>query len=158
MDPIAEKEIFEPLPEPIDFSNIKPTTRHQFRGMARRSLSYHRRQRITNIGCLVVWPVLLVVLCQVLNKSLTLVTREGLIRYCTNEADPQFGRMFSLNEGVFMPGENKVYNSPSYPREFEPSEDSYDQACVRWFGDSYPVSAPYQNATWANAALLDSYV
>ncbi|KAG0292838.1 hypothetical protein BGZ96_003609, partial [Linnemannia gamsii] len=41
MEPIAEKEMFEPLPEPVDFSNIKPTTRYQFRGMARRALSYH---------------------------------------------------------------------------------------------------------------------
>ncbi|KAF9150209.1 hypothetical protein BG015_007989 [Linnemannia schmuckeri] len=157
MEPITEKEIFEPLPEPIDFSNIKPTTLYQFRGMARRALSYHRRQRITNAGCLVVWPVLLVVLCHILNKTLGSIDRQGLIRYCTNEADPQFGRTFSLQVGGFMPEDNNVYNSPSYPAVFEPlGVGDFQQACVRWFGESYPVSPPYQNATWANTVLLDS--
>ncbi|KAG9064767.1 hypothetical protein KI688_003026 [Linnemannia hyalina] len=157
MEPITEKEILEPLPEPVDFSQITPTTRYQFRGMARRAVSYHRRQRITNIGCLVVWPVLLVILCHVLNKTLDIIERQGLIRYCTNEADPQFGRTFSLGVGGFLPEDNNVYNSPSYPAAFElkPDGDS-QQACVRWFGESYPVSAPYQNATWANAGFLDS--
>ncbi|KAF9296536.1 hypothetical protein BGZ88_012464 [Linnemannia elongata] len=157
MEPITEKEIFEPLPEPIDFSHIKPTTRHQFRGMARRALSYHRRQRIASIGCLVVWPVLLVILCHILNKTLDTLDRRGLIRYCTNEADPQFGRTFSLRYGGFLPGDNNVYNSPAYPAVFEPMEfDDSQQACVRWFGESFPVSAPYQNATWTHANLLDS--
>ncbi|KAF9134142.1 hypothetical protein BGX30_012033 [Mortierella sp. GBA39] len=157
MEPITEKEILEPLPEPVDFSQIKPTTRYQFRGMARRAVSYHRRQRITNIGCLVVWPVLLVILCHVLNKTLDIIDRQGLIRYCTNEADPQFGRTFSLLVGGFLPEDNNVYNTPSYPAVFEPlaSGDS-QQACVLWFGESFPVSAPYQNATWANADILDS--
>lgn len=159
MDPITEKEIFEPLPDPVDFSHIKPTTRYQFRGMARRALSYHRRQRITNIGCLVVWPVLLVILCHVLNKTLDSIDRQGLIRYCTNEADPQFGRSFSLQRGGFLPEDNNVYNTPSYPAAFEPKGygiRNWEQACVRWFGESFPVSAPYQNATWANADFLDS--
>lgn len=157
MDSMIEKEIFEPLPEPVDFSHIKPTTRYQFRGMARRALSYHRRQRITNIGCLVVWPVLLVVLCHVLNKTLDSIDRQGLIRYCTNEADPQFGRVFFLRNGGFLPEDNNIYNSPSYPVAFEPKGDEKsEQPCVRWFGESFPVSAPYQNATWANADILDS--
>ena len=159
MDPITEKEIFEPFPDPVDFSHIKPTTRYQFRGMARRALSYHRRQRITNIGCLVVWPVLLVILCHALNKTLDSIDRQGLIRYCTNEADPQFGRSFSLQRGGFLPEDNNVYNTPSYPATFEPKGygiRNWEQACVRWFGESFPVSAPYQNATWANADFLDS--
>ncbi|KAG0274321.1 hypothetical protein BGZ96_004376, partial [Linnemannia gamsii] len=153
MEPLAEKEIFEALPDPVDFSTIKPTTRYQFRGMARRALSYHRRQRFTTIGCLVIWPILLVVLVYVLNMNSE--DLKGLVRYCTNEADVQYGGEFDLSFGKFRKIENQVFNSAHYPIAFE----SYypKQACVRWFGESYPVNQPYQNATWASTPSLDSF-
>ncbi|KAF9083778.1 hypothetical protein BGX23_011147 [Mortierella sp. AD031] len=155
MEPLAEKEVFEPLPEPVDFSGINPTTRYQFRGMARRALSYHRRQRITNIGCLVIWPILLVVLSYTLTQSMT-KNNQGTIRYCTNEADPQFGREFDLTWGGFLETDNRVYNSPYYPRTLE-IDDRKQENCVRWFGETYPVNAPYQNATWADTPALNAY-
>ncbi|KAF9911846.1 hypothetical protein EC991_002149 [Linnemannia zychae] len=159
MDHLAsDKEVFEPLPEPVDFSAIKITTKYQIRGMARRALSYHRRQRITNFGCLVVWPVVLVVLCHLLNKLLSGGSRnhEGLIRYCTNEADTQYGREVTLSDSGLFEWENNVYNAPHYPTEFEASYGD-QEPCVRWFGESYPVKVPYQNATWASPGILDSY-
>lgn len=53
----------DPLPPAVDYSGVSPTSRYQFRAMSRRALSYHRRQRLTNVCCLVLWPVILVLIC-----------------------------------------------------------------------------------------------
>lgn len=85
------------------------------------------------------------------------VERQGLVRYCINEADSQFGRTPSLRDGGFMPSDNNVYNSPSYTALFEPMGWVGGQKeRVLWFGEPYPVSALYQNATATSATLQDS--
>ena len=138
----AEESAFEPLPEPVDFSGVIPTTCYQVRGLARRALSYHRRQRITNIFCLVLWPILLVIVTFALSSS---EKNSGLIRYCVNEVNPQLDWAFNLGRGGFKSGSN-VYNSPVYPSVFEASW-SKSMPCVRWFGESYPAKHPYENRT-----------
>ncbi|KAG0057853.1 hypothetical protein BGZ83_000040 [Gryganskiella cystojenkinii] len=139
-----EDETFEPLPEPVDFSGVTPTTRYQVRGLARRAISYHRRQRITNIFCLVLWPILLVIVSFAISSS---KKHSGLIRYCVNEVNPQLDRSFDLGYGGFLPEDNNIYNSPVYPSVFADTWGSGNVPCVRWFGESYPTKQPYENNT-----------
>ncbi|GJJ67939.1 ABC-2 type transport system ATP-binding protein [Entomortierella parvispora] len=136
-------EVFEALPQPVDFSGVTPSTRYQVRGLARRALSYHRRQRFSSIFCLVLWPILLVLISFAISSS---GNNTGLIRYCTNEVNPQLDRAFDLNYGGFKPEENGVYNSPVYPSAFG-GEGYVNMPCVRWFAQSYPTKQPYENNT-----------
>ncbi|KAF9154195.1 hypothetical protein DFQ26_000319, partial [Actinomortierella ambigua] len=75
------------LPPPVDFSQASPSLRLQLRGLARKTLSYHRRQYKTNIFCLVVWPILIVVAAFALASSSETFFPDIDLRYCVNEAD-----------------------------------------------------------------------
>ncbi|KAF9429270.1 hypothetical protein BGZ76_001576 [Entomortierella beljakovae] len=144
----------DPLPPAVDFSGVKPNARYQFRALSRRALSYHRRQRITNIVCLVLWPILLVVLSLALSKLGTIGVNsnnyyQGDIQLCVNDIDYNENVAFELSL-VNKPrgGAPGPVNTSWYPESFISNEFLYSPnlPCVRWFGESYPFKAPYQSA------------
>ncbi|KAF9961954.1 hypothetical protein BGZ72_000576 [Mortierella alpina] len=148
----------DPLPPAVDYSQVTPSARYQFRALARRALSYHRRQRFTSICCLVIWPVLLVVLC----LAFTLIgggdsKAYNRVAFCVNEVDPTTSPDFSL-DGIPTPkdGSSEV-KAAWYPASFYSSYNTDTLPCVRWFGESYPIKAPYENTTAADAAEPSSY-
>ncbi|KAF9185875.1 hypothetical protein BGZ51_002361 [Haplosporangium sp. Z 767] len=150
----------DPLPPAVDFSQVSPSTHYQFRALARRALSYHRRQRFTNICCLVIWPLLLVIFCFVI----TLLSREDLegykgpVAFCVNEVDPLNNSGFSLGNVPEPTGGRTKPAAAWYPSTF--SKDHYSSKrlpCVRWFGETYPIKAPYENVTAADMAQPDSF-
>ncbi|KAG0057842.1 hypothetical protein BGZ83_000029 [Gryganskiella cystojenkinii] len=142
----------DPLPPAVDFTNVQPTARYQFRALARRALSYHRRQRSTNICCLVLWPVILVLLCFifsiVMGSGRGSGRMNGTVDFCSKDADPQKDTVFGLDSA--SPGPVAWYPSGFSGRTFS-------LPCVRWFGESYPSKAPYENATAASLSQPDSY-
>ncbi|KAG0285069.1 hypothetical protein BGZ96_010645 [Linnemannia gamsii] len=148
----------DPLPPAVDFSNVTPTTRYQFRALARRALSYHRRQRTSNICCLVIWPVLLVVLCFLFSLMGETPSKSSRIAaFCVNDADPLTSQEFELSKIPAGPnGSNKIA-AAWYPASLWDSGNSDALPCVRWFGESFPRKAPYENTTVAGAAQPDSY-
>ncbi|KAF9127553.1 hypothetical protein BGW39_005784 [Mortierella sp. 14UC] len=149
----------DPLPPAVDFSKVSPTARYQFRALARRALSYHARQRTSNICCLVIWPVLLVVLCLIF----TLIGGEEINKaskiaaFCVNDADPLTSRTLEL--GKLPPGPNGSKRVPVawYPTSLWATRYNDPLPCVRWFGESFPKKAPYENTTAVGAAQPDSY-
>lgn len=157
----------DPLPPAVDFSKVTPTTRYQFRALARRALSYHSRQRSSNICCLVIWPVLLVTFCLIFSLIEDSDTGmggssgsfEGMARFCVNEADPQTSTSFRLST-IPKPAEGKPLNVAWYPPSFTTTDSSSErnlQPCVRWFNDGYPKRVPYENVTAVAASQPDRY-
>ncbi|KAF9925032.1 hypothetical protein BGZ67_008934 [Mortierella alpina] len=147
----------DPLPPAVDFSQVTPSARYQFRALARRALSYHRRQRFTSICCLIIWPVLLVVLC----LAFTLIGggdsgAYGRIAFCVNEVDPSTNPRFSLSSLPPIEDGSSELKAAWYPKAFD-SSYSTPQPCVRWFGETYPIKAPYENTSAADAAEPSSY-
>jgi len=146
----SEEIEHDPLPPAVDFTGLKPSTHYQFRALARRALSYHRRQRNANVCCLVIWPVLLVLLSfifSIIGASDPEFT--GMVGFCVNEADPQTSQSFSLG-GVPKPTTGSKVNAAWYPRSFWSQSEGGSAAiipCVRWFGESYPAKAPFENTT-----------
>ncbi|KAF9148462.1 hypothetical protein BG015_009807 [Linnemannia schmuckeri] len=149
----------DPLPPAVDFSNVTPTARYQFRALARRALSYHSRQRTSNICCLVIWPVLLVVLCLIFSLigGESLSKESKIAAFCVNDADPTTSRSFKIEKIPAGPNGSKRVPASWYPASLWASR--YDDAlpCVRWFGESFPRKAPYENTTVAGAAQPDSF-
>ncbi|KAF9357986.1 hypothetical protein BGX26_002719 [Mortierella sp. AD094] len=151
----------DPLPPAVDFNGVTPTARYQFRALARRALSYHRRQRITNIICLILWPILLVLLCILMAKMMdgqkNSYQYKGDARLCVNEVDAQFSGQFYVSDMMT----NKLETIPPvaawYPQGFSKSGDNQFNPCVRWFGESYPSKAPYENASASAVAQPDSF-
>ncbi|KAF9303979.1 hypothetical protein BGZ74_002645 [Mortierella antarctica] len=146
---------------------VTPTTRYQFRALARRALSYHSRQRSSNICCLVIWPVLLVTFCLIFSLIGDSDTGmggssgsfEGMARFCVNEADPQTSTSFRLST-IPKPADGKPLNVAWYPPSFTTTDSSSErnlQPCVRWFNDGYPKRVPYENVTAVAASQPDSY-
>ncbi|GJJ67951.1 hypothetical protein EMPS_00297 [Entomortierella parvispora] len=140
----------DPLPPAVDFSGVHPTARYQFRALARRAVSFHRRQRFSNICCLVIWPVMLVLLCFVFSIVMGTGTTHvsGQVEFCSNDANPQTSPGFNLDKPDVGP-------AAWYPSAF--SSRAPSMPCVRWFGESYPSKAPYENATAAAISQPDSY-
>ncbi|KAF9104757.1 hypothetical protein BGX27_009947 [Mortierella sp. AM989] len=149
----------DPLPPAVDFTGVTPTARYQFRALARRALSYHRRQRFTNIACLVLWPIILVLLCLLLS----LIGRDksryyvGDVSFCPNDIDVQESTSFSIKRVPFPTGNEAVPAAAWYPPSFTESGYSTLNPCVRWFGESFPPKAPYENISAEAAAQPDSY-
>ncbi|KAF9144893.1 hypothetical protein BGX30_011113 [Mortierella sp. GBA39] len=149
----------DPLPPAVDFSNVTPTARFQFRALARRALSYHSRQRSSNICCLVIWPVLLVVLCLVfaIISDGGLGKGSNIAAFCVNDADPTTSRSFDIEKIPVGPNGSKRVPASWYPASLWSSRYSDPLPCVRWFGESFPRKAPYENTTVAGAAQPDSF-
>ncbi|KAG0373183.1 hypothetical protein BGX24_012036 [Mortierella sp. AD032] len=148
----------DPLPPAVDFSKVSPSARYQFRALARRALSYHVRQRTSNICCLVIWPVLLVVLCLIFtligggeaNKA------SKFAAFCVNDADPLTSTTLELGKLPLGPNGNTRIPVAWYPTSMWSSSRASDPLpCVRWFGESFPQKAPYENTTAAGAAQPD---
>ncbi|KAG0309390.1 hypothetical protein BGZ98_002896 [Dissophora globulifera] len=150
----------DPLPPAVDFSDFHPSARYQFRGLARRAISYHRRQWITSACCLVIWPIILGVACLViglLTSSERSNAYHGLIGFCENGVDPQTNPTFEIGSSQAPPGGQKLF-AAWYPKTFE--NDGYQdsvQPCVRWFGQSYPSKMPYENVSAVAASEPDSF-
>ncbi|KAF9294425.1 hypothetical protein BGZ88_003919 [Linnemannia elongata] len=149
----------DPLPPAVDFSNVTPTARYQFRALARRALSYHSRQRTSNICCLVIWPVLLVVLCLVFSLigGESPSKQSKIAAFCVNDADPTTSRWFELGKIPAGPNGSKRVPASWYPASLWGSRYGDSLPCVRWFGESFPRKAPYENTTVAGAAQPDSF-
>lgn len=147
----------DPLPPAVDFSNVTPTARYQFRALARRALSYHSRQRTSNICCLVIWPVLLVVLCLVFSLigGESPSKQSKIAAFCVNDVDPTTSRWFELNRIPAGPNGSKRVPASWYPSSLWRSRYGDSLPCVRWFGESFPRKAPYENTTVAGAAQPD---
>ncbi|KAG0340963.1 hypothetical protein BG004_006208 [Podila humilis] len=142
----------DPLPPAVNYAGVSPTARYQFRALGRRALSYHRRQRITNLFCLVLWPVIMVVVCFALaNSGGGDKLKNYKVRYCTNEAD-----LATSTNNDDMDQNNLVYRA-LYPAAQFSSSYSEDSPCVRWFGQAFPNKAPYENVTAADRAQPDSF-
>ncbi|KAF9018949.1 hypothetical protein CPC16_011027 [Podila verticillata] len=150
---------FEPLPTPVDFSGMKPTTRYQTRAMARRALSFHARQRLTNGTCLIVWPILMAILNYVLASLVAgeLYAGHGVFRMCVNDANPSSSRHLNFIGRDLTPEEiASGFNASYYPvfsRNFD-SGFTANLPCVRWFGESHPNQPPYANGTGSG---VDTY-
>ncbi|KAG0210453.1 hypothetical protein BGX28_009263, partial [Mortierella sp. GBA30] len=152
----------DPLPPSVDYSQVTPSARYQFRALARRALSYHRRQRFTSVCCLVVWPVLLVVICFII----TLIGGDdstlffyGTVAFCVNEADPNTSLGFRMDRVPYPSNGNSELNVAWYRPSFTSGADrsSDPLPCVRWFGESYPIKVPYENTTATDAAEPSAY-
>lgn len=148
----------DPLPPAVDYSGVSPSAKYQFRALSRRALSYHRRQRLTNVCCLVLWPVMLVLIC--FGISMTSggdTTKFYKLAFCTNEADPATSSSFRLDKAPaeLISGDNKVH-SAWYPSAFMSGDSANYMPCVRWFGSTYPNKAPYENVTAADRAQPDT--
>lgn len=165
LDNQPQIHVHDPLPPPVDFSQVTPSTRYQFRALARRALSYHRRQRSSNICCLVIWPVMLVIFCFIFsligdsdtNMGGGSSSFEGVVRFCVNEADPQTSPSFRLNK-IPKPADGKLLNVAWYPPSFTTTDSSSErnlQPCVRWFNDGYPKRMPYENLSAVAASQPD---
>ncbi|KAG0199406.1 hypothetical protein BGX28_007339, partial [Mortierella sp. GBA30] len=150
------------LPPSVDYSHATPSTRYQFRALARRALSYHRRQRFTSVCCLVVWPVLLVLLSFVM----TLIENgkessafKGIVAFCVNEVDPNTSLDFNMQSVPHPSNGNSELNVAWYRPSFTSGADrsSDPLPCVRWFGESYPIKVPYDNTTATDAAEPSAY-
>ncbi|KAF9957630.1 hypothetical protein BGZ70_009461, partial [Mortierella alpina] len=147
----------DPLPPAVDFTQVTPSARYQFRALARRALSYHRRQRFTSICCLIIWPVLLVVLC----LAFTLIgggnsETGGRIAFCVNDVDVNTNPRFSLSDLPPPKADNSELKAAWYPTAFDSSYTA-QMPCVRWFGETHPIKAPYENVSAADAAEPSSY-
>ncbi|KAK3841778.1 MAG: P-loop containing nucleoside triphosphate hydrolase protein [Linnemannia gamsii] len=59
---------------------------------------------------------------------------------------------------MFLKSENNVYNTPAHPCTTEDTCQTTQQACMRWFGNSYHVYVSYQNTSWAFSVQLDAQV
>ncbi|KAG0224141.1 hypothetical protein BGW41_005240 [Actinomortierella wolfii] len=144
----------DPLPPPVDFTLASPSVGLQLRALARKTLSYHRRQYKINTCCLVIWPIAMVVVTFVLSliENSRSIDKTLDIRYCVNEADP-------FNDLQFAPDEprtpfnqryikivNNQLNTAWFPVNLN---GGYPQPlpCIRWFGDQIPVKHPYENST-----------
>ncbi|KAG0262361.1 hypothetical protein BG011_010244 [Mortierella polycephala] len=150
----------DPLPPAVDFSQVSPSTRYQFRALARRALSYHRRQRFTNICCLIIWPLFLVILCFVITLLSSDGSRgyEGPVAFCVNEVDPLNDSGFSLINVPEPTGGRTKPAAAWYPNAINFGQGwNKNLPCVRWFGETYPVKAPYENVTAADMAQPDSF-
>ncbi|KAF9934566.1 hypothetical protein BGZ67_003794 [Mortierella alpina] len=168
----------DPLPPPVDYSMVKPTTRYQFRALSRRAISFQMRQGSTNCCCLIAWPVSLVIACLLFalignsdagqssndnDGDSGSIGWEGLARFCTKEADPQTSTFFRINDLPRPnPGEG-VLNVGWYPTSFTVAidKDARNSAlpCVRWFGEKYPGGGVdvYTNTSVKDAAQPDSF-
>ncbi|KAF8976612.1 hypothetical protein BGZ46_008121 [Entomortierella lignicola] len=149
----------DPLPPPVDFTGTTPTARYQFRALARRALSYHRRQRINNIVCLVLWPIVLILLCLLAanvggGNGSSKLYYQGDVPFCTNEVDLQKNGVFGLGKI-----EDPAPAAAWYPLSFwnDASFAPNPLPCVRWFGESYPQKAPYEIVSAEAASQPDSY-
>ncbi|KAF9334496.1 hypothetical protein BG006_002055 [Podila minutissima] len=142
---------FEPLPTPFDFSGMKPTARYQTRALARRALSFHARQRITNGICLIIWPVLMALLNYFLAAFIAGEdsVKQGIFRMCVNEANPQRSRFVTFGKHNLSPEEAAHgFNASYYPKTNKLGGFyTYPEPCVRWFGESHPNQPPYMNGT-----------
>lgn len=156
VEPIKDSDAFEfePLPTPVDFSGMKPTARYQTRALARRALSFHSRQRITSVFCLIVWPILMAILNYsvgvLISRNLTSGT--GVFRMCVNDANPQTSRNVYFDTRDLTPEEIASGFNASYyrllTRNFDDRESFFKSLpCVRWFGESHPNQPPYANGT-----------
>ncbi|KAF9307177.1 hypothetical protein BGZ74_009883 [Mortierella antarctica] len=156
----AKEEIeHDPLPPAVDYTGVSPSAKYQFRALGRRALSYHRRQRVTNVCCLVLWPIVLVLICFAIS-----VTSGGdskktyTLAFCSNEADPATSTPVSNLDKVkaeLISKDNK-FHAAWYPSEFF-GQSRNQLPCVRWFGNTYPNKAPYENVTAADRAMPDAY-
>lgn len=152
-----EKIEHDPLPPAVDYSGVSPSAKYQFRALSRRALSYHRRQRLSNVCCLVLWPVMLVLICFGIAMTTGKDSSKSFkIAFCTNEANPATGFSFTLTEppAVLISRDNKIHNA-WYPSGFLGGGSS-NLPCVRWFGSTYPNKAPYENVTAADRAQPDA--
>lgn len=99
--------------------------------------------------CLVIWPILLVLVSFIFSLIGGSKTEySGMVGFCVNEADPQTSQPYSLTR-VRGPIKDSKVASAWYPRSFwnQNSDTSNVIPCIRWFGESYPVKAPYENTT-----------
>ncbi|KFH67573.1 hypothetical protein MVEG_06305 [Podila verticillata NRRL 6337] len=154
-----EKIEHDPLPPAVDYSGVSPSAKYQFRALSRRALSYHRRQRLSNVCCLVLWPVMLVVICLGISMLTGGDSRKSFkIAFCTNEADPATSFSFQLSKppAELISKDNKIHNA-WYPSGFIGGDSPSDLPCVRWFGSTYPNKAPYENVTAADQAQPDAF-
>ncbi|KAG0008224.1 hypothetical protein BGZ81_004231, partial [Podila clonocystis] len=143
----------------VDYSGVSPSAKYQFRALGRRALSYHRRQRVTNICCLVLWPILLVLICFAIYSTSGPDSKNSYtVAFCSNEADPVTSSSFGYLNKVkaeFITEDNK-FHAAWYPSELY-SKRSDSLPCVRWFGNTYPNKAPYENVTAADRAMPDAF-
>ncbi|KAG0330255.1 hypothetical protein BG000_011770, partial [Podila horticola] len=139
------------LPPAVDYWRVSPSAKYQFRALGRRALSYHRRQRVTNICCLVLWPVILVVICFVISQPISEESNKFYkLLFCSNEADPATSRTFSPNKALDeLISDDNTAHAGWYPDRFFDGT-SNRLPCVRWFGNTYPNKAPYENVTAAD--------
>lgn len=142
---------FEPVPTPVDFSGMKPTARYQTRAVARRALSFHARQRITNGICLIIWPILMALLNYFLATLIAgeYSDRQGVFRMCVNEVNPQRSRFVAFGDQELSPEEVAHGFNASYYLKTDRlwGYYTYHEPCVRWFGESHPNQPPYMNGT-----------
>ncbi|KAF9309113.1 hypothetical protein BG003_010210, partial [Podila horticola] len=77
--------------------------------------------------------------------------------FCSNEADPATSRSFSPNKALTeLISDDNTAHAGWYPDRFFDGT-SNRLPCVRWFGNTYPNKAPYENVTAADRAMPDAF-
>ncbi|CAG8542671.1 8781_t:CDS:2 [Paraglomus brasilianum] len=127
---------------------------YQFRALARKTISYQKRQWFVNICCIMLCPVLMVAIAEFLwcsNSSAFDVNGEPIDPKGDLPLVPA-STLPNVRSGVSEVALTNYYLPP-------PGDDAFatpgaPQLCVYWFERDYPVQAPYQpNPAAANENL-----
>ncbi|KAJ1551584.1 hypothetical protein HK096_007684, partial [Nowakowskiella sp. JEL0078] len=150
----------------------------QLRALGRQKISYQSRQWFTNICCVSLCPLLMILIAASLGaflKSLLdsqVVTKESL--YCsklsvmnsvnlpiTNQNDPK--NVFTTNDGIPGAQTNNIshFNFLSGSSFLTSSSLSAlgiaSIPCVRWFGQNYPYSEPYERNPNISVSVINPF-
>ncbi|KAI9204500.1 uncharacterized protein BJ171DRAFT_562062 [Polychytrium aggregatum] len=140
---------------------------NHFRALSRKALSYQKRQIFTNVCCICLLPVLMILICAILSKvvsnSLHRIPHVALeYIYCSN-LNAMSSRNWPLQDissasgapitpQANVPGATEdVININEYilistSTTGNPGVGTlgFVNPCVRWFGENYPLSALYE--------------
>ncbi|KAJ3230856.1 hypothetical protein HDU81_004174 [Chytriomyces hyalinus] len=142
------------------------------KALTRKTISYQKRQMFTNICCICLCPLMMVLISAILGKVINdLISKSQTledIQYCSNNKSLE-----AINWPIFNVSDPEVYNSNvpngksvnflsyfSFAKLANPGAATLGakKSCVYWFGDDFPqFSEIYErNANLSAIARLDS--
>ncbi|KAJ3244891.1 hypothetical protein HDU78_010370 [Chytriomyces hyalinus] len=145
---------------------------NQLKALTRKTISYQKRQMFTNICCICLCPLMMVLISAILGKVINdLISKSQAledIQYCSNNKSLE-----AINWPIFNISDPEVHNSKvpngksvnflsyfSFAKLANPGAATLGarKSCVYWFGDDFPqFSEIYErNANLSAIARLDS--
>ncbi|KAI8848836.1 hypothetical protein BC829DRAFT_207092 [Chytridium lagenaria] len=159
--------------QPIIEEPRKPRKSNQFRALSRKALSFQKRQIFTNVCCISLCPMFMVIISALLGNAIQgfIQTSQGIedVLYCSNN-----NSLNNVGYPIYILGDYGIYGSnvtngkaTNFARvvafadyESTPGADSLNfwQPCVFWFGSDFPRFSPIyeKNANLTGIAKLDS--